>query len=85
MSNPGDWFLNSPNRVTIASSVGPVAIFRRFGRTSDVHKSGDALICGEAESLEHTAIVCVPFGDPACRIAHRMRGKDQAHRGSTSR
>ena len=49
--------------------LGPLAIFRRFGGTSDMHETGNAFVGRKAERVEYTAIIGVPFGNPAGCIA----------------
>jgi len=46
-----------------------------------VNKAGDALMLRQAEGIEHAAVVGVPFGDPVCPVAERVRGEDKAHGG----
>ncbi len=46
-----------------------------------MHKAGHAFVGGKAERVEHGAVIGVPFGDPARRIAHGVGGDHQAHRG----
>ena len=57
------------------------AIFRRLRGAADMHEAGDLLVGGEAERVEHAAVIGVPFGDPVRRKAERMRGGHQVHRG----
>jgi len=52
-------------------------------RPTDVNKAGNALMRRQAESIEHTAIVGVPFGDPICPVTERVRSEDKAHGGGT--
>ena len=54
----------------------PRPILRRTRRPADVNKAGDALMRRQAEGIEHTAVVGVPFGYPVCRVAERVRGED---------
>src|SRR6202011_32025 len=52
-------------------------IFRLLVHPPDMHKAGDLLSCAEAERVEHAAIIGVPLGNPARRIAERVRGGDE--------
>jgi len=48
-----------------------------------VNKAGDALMLRQAEGIEHTAVVGIPFGDPVCPVTEGVRGEDKAHGGDT--
>ena len=57
----------------------PRPILRLTRRPADVNKAGDALMRRQAESIEHTAVVGVPFGDPVCPVAEGVSGEDETH------
>src|ERR1700722_1759036 len=61
----------------------PRPILGRPRRPADVNKAGDALVRCKTESVEHAAIVGVPFGDPVGAITERVRGEHEAHGGGT--
>ena len=44
-----------------------------------MNKAGDALMRRQAESIEHAAVVGLPFGDPVRPVAEGVRGEDKAH------
>ena len=48
-----------------------------------MNKAGDALMRRQAESIEHTAVVGVPFGYPVRPVTEGVRGEDKAHGGGT--
>src|ERR1700722_7253641 len=61
----------------------PRPILGRPRRPADVNKAGDALVRCQTESVEHAAIVGVPFGDPVGAVTERVGGEHKAHGGGT--
>jgi hypothetical protein len=78
MELPAD---RSGTTFTLKRSIGfwPAKLVKRTA----ISLSGDALMLCQAEGIEHAAVVGVPFGDPVCAVAERVRGEDKAHGDGT--
>src|SRR5207244_8682394 len=74
---------SNPEPCDNSAEIWTLALFRRLSRASNMHKTGNTLIRGKSEKVEHAPVVGVPFRDPARGVAHGMRRKNQTHgRGS---